>query len=392
MKHTLTVLTTLLLASLAASAVDLKVASVFSDQTILQRDKPVPVWGSAEVKAKITVEFGGQKKDVLTDVDGKWLVKLEAMPASAEPRELRVFQAPDATPVIIKDVLVGDVFLCAGGAVAGKRDNDADSTPPDEKTAPVRVFNVTPGTAREVQSEVKGRWAAVSKTSPVKSVYLGRALAAETGVPVGIIRVAMGYPVESWMSREALAATPEAAPILTYYAGDAWKLRTVGTYEERVKAWTEYCQKLPLNPPPKPKPDDVDTLAKQEPSGVWNFSIAPLAPLALRAVVWDGGEDWGSQSRAFQQGQLLPAMIADWRTAFVVRLQSHAPAHRRGGVGRALSQRFDRAAKAGRRDPPRHLRTRHGLRAKWCGENRSRDLDRLTRRRRPARAVGDGAR
>ena len=58
----------------------------------------------------------------------------------------------------------------------------------------------------------------------------------------------------------------------------------------------------------------------------------------------------------------------------------------------ALSQPFDRAAEAGRRDPLRHLRARHGLREKGRGENRSHDLDRLMRRRRPARAVGDGAR
>ena len=50
------------------------------------------------------------------------------------------------------------------------------------------------------------------------------------------------------MGREALAANPVARPILDYYVSNAWKMRTVGTYEERLKAWMEYCRKLPLNP------------------------------------------------------------------------------------------------------------------------------------------------
>ena len=126
-------------------------------------------------------------------------------------------------------------------------------------------------------------------------------------------------------------------------------MRTVGTYEERLQAWTDYCQKLPLNPPPKPKPDDVDTLAKQEPAGVWNATIAPLVPLAMRGVVWDQGEDWASQNRAFQQGQLLPAMIAGWRQAFgdpalpfvVVQLRPHRYAVPFGVDGRLAAELRD---------------------------------------------------
>ena len=300
-------------------AAEIKLPGVFAPNAVLQRDKPVPVWGWADAHARVTVEFAGQKKDATADAGGKWSVTLEALPANAAPTSLTV-SAPPARPISIAGLVVGDMFLCAGGSEVGKRGTEKDSAPDDPKMPPVRVFAVSPSTAREPQADIKGRWMpAVSsgvKGLPAQAFYLGRTLAAENNVPVGIVSISIGNPVECWMSHEALAATPQASPILAFYSSDAWKQRTVGTYEERLNAWMEIQRKLPLNPPPKPMPDDVDKLARQEPAAVWNACLAPLVPMALRGIVWDGGEEWASQSRAFQQGQLLPAMVADWRRAF----------------------------------------------------------------------------
>lgn len=316
-------------------ATELEVASLFSPNSVLQRDQVVPVWGRANAGVEVTLEFGGQKKTATTDASGKWLVKLDAMPASAEGRSLVVSAKDSPKPITITGVLVGDVWFYAGGLEAGKLETEADPLPGDSKAPPVRVFQFTPVTSSVVLPDVKGRWTALQnntlKTLPAQAWRLGHALAGELQVPIGIISVSMSYPVESWMSSESLATTPEAAPILAYYASDTWKMRTVGTYEERVKAWMDYCQKLPLNPPPKPKPDDVGILAKQEPSAVWNACVAPLAPFAIRGFVWDSGDDVSSLSRAFQQGQLLPPMIASWRQAFgnislpfiIVQLRPH---------------------------------------------------------------------
>ena len=334
-------------------AAHLEVASIFAPNSVLQRDRPIPVWGRATAGAEITVEFAGQTKGTTTDVSGKWLVKLDAMPASAEARPMAIRAKDPSKPVTIANVLVGDVWLCAGGVEVGKRGTEADSLPEDPKAPQVRVFSVTPGTSREVLPDVKGRWAVAQnnalKALPAQAWHLGRTLARGLNVPVGIISISTGRPAESWMSRESLAATPEAAPILAYYTSGVWKMRTVGTYEERLKAWTEYCRKLPLNPPPKPKPDDADTLASQAPSGVWNACVAPLAPLAIRGVVWDSGEDWGSQGRAFQQGQLLPAMIASWRETLgdpalpfaIVQLRPHRYAVPFGLDGRLAAELRD---------------------------------------------------
>lgn len=355
MKTVHILLTVLLLAPFAAlHAAEIKPASVFSPNTVLQRDRVVPVWGWADPNTTVTVEFAGQKKEATADSDGKWLVRLDPLTANPVPATLSI-SAPPAQPVSIDGVVVGDVFLCAGGSGVRQRDPDADALPEYADAPPARVFVVAAGTSPEVQGDVSGRWieARNSEASrlPAQAFYLGRTLAAENAVPVGIISASTGNAVESWMSPQALAASPGAAPILAYYGSVSWKIRTVGTYEERLKAWTEYGQKLPLNPPPKPRPDEADRLIRQEPSGAWNFMIAPLAPMALRGVVWDSGGDqhtfnWGGMGRALQQGQLLPAMFAGWARAFgdedlpffIVELRPHRYAIPFGTDGRLAAE------------------------------------------------------
>lgn len=341
----------LAIAPVAASAANWELAAIFCDHAVLQRNRPVPVWGWGEPGDIITVEFAGQKQTATADASGRWIASLAPMPACDQPRSLTV---AGKSTVTVRHVLVGDVFLMAGGVEVGRRAADL------EPAGNVRVFAVAPATARQLQQQPQGRWTPSSeaslKTLPAEAVLFGQAIAEKRRVPVGVIAASVPYPVESWMSQESLAATPAAAPILAFYASNAWKMRTTGTYEDRLKAWTDYCQKLPLNPPPKPRPDDVDVLAKQEPSGVWNAMIGPLAPLTLCGVVWDNGEDWGSQNRAFQQGQLLSSMIADWRRAFgdpalpvtIVQVRPHRYALPFGIDGRLAAELRDaqRAAAA----------------------------------------------
>ena len=109
MKSTIPLLSALLLAPLAVlHAAELKLASVFSPNTVLQRDKPVPVWGWADAKAHVTVEFAGQKKETTAEANGTWSVKLDALPANATPATLTV-SAPPAPPLNVGGVVVGDV-------------------------------------------------------------------------------------------------------------------------------------------------------------------------------------------------------------------------------------------------------------------------------------------
>ena len=89
MKPSITILAALLFALIAPSqAGAVKLAALFSDHMVLQREQPVPVWGWAKPGEAITVEFAGQKKSAQADAKGRWLVRLDPLAASAEGREL----------------------------------------------------------------------------------------------------------------------------------------------------------------------------------------------------------------------------------------------------------------------------------------------------------------
>jgi len=66
----------------------IELAAPFRDNAILQREKPVPVWGWTKPGTKITVAFQGQTKSVTAGKDGSWLIKLDPLKASAEPAEM----------------------------------------------------------------------------------------------------------------------------------------------------------------------------------------------------------------------------------------------------------------------------------------------------------------
>jgi len=81
-------------------------ADVFRDHMVLQREKPVLVWGTAKPGEKVTVKFAGQNKTATTGTDGKWQVVLKPLTVNTKPRTLSIAGKPAVT---IEDVLVGDV-------------------------------------------------------------------------------------------------------------------------------------------------------------------------------------------------------------------------------------------------------------------------------------------
>ena len=90
----------------------------FCDHAVLQRDKPVVVRGSADAGAEVAVSFAGNTVEGVADAAGRWSLKLPAMPASKEPRDLTVTSRTPRTSqtsrTSISDILVGEVWLASG--------------------------------------------------------------------------------------------------------------------------------------------------------------------------------------------------------------------------------------------------------------------------------------
>ena len=90
---------------------EVQLAQVFTPHAVLQRDKPLPIWGWAEPGEKIAVTLGARQAEPVADTDCKWLVKLAAQAMSKEPLTLKVV---GKNTVEVPDVLLGDVWFCSG--------------------------------------------------------------------------------------------------------------------------------------------------------------------------------------------------------------------------------------------------------------------------------------
>ncbi len=190
----------------------MKLSSVFSDHMVLQRDQRVAIWGWGVAGDRVTVKFAGQEASIVVGKDGRWLVRLEPMKASAEPREMVVSASREKVEVRIKDVLVGDVWVGSGQSnmewsVGQSANAAAELAAANHGT--IRLFGVPRKAFVEVQTDVDAAWQEctpknVENFSAV-AYYFGRALKESLGVPIGLINSSWGGTrIEAWMSKESL--------------------------------------------------------------------------------------------------------------------------------------------------------------------------------------------
>lgn len=327
MQFTLSILTTLLLAPLATlHAADLKLAAVFTDHTVLQREQALPVWGWADPGDTVTVEFAGQKKSEKAGADGKWLVQLDPLPASAEGRELSARVANGKQEAVITDVLVGDVWLCSGQSNMNFTMKSVDQAQEEIASANhpgVRFFTVGQQFSRQPSGDAKGSWNPLSPDTAAGcsavAYFFGTSLQQKTGVPIGLLVSSVGGTrIESWMRPETLAATGESGSLV-----EKWKAVSEEEFEAIGKAYGAFQHERDhLHPQavkaaqaqgkPAPPPPVMPKLRCHDcPSSLHHGMIAPLQPFALRGAIWYQGESNSGQAAPYEK--LLPALIADWR-------------------------------------------------------------------------------
>src|SRR5271154_3363327 len=90
---------------------DLRLSALFSDHAVLQRDRPLPVWGWATPGEKVSVQLGKETAEAITGIDGRWQVVLKPQPVSTSPMTLTV---NGKNTITVKDIVLGDVWLCSG--------------------------------------------------------------------------------------------------------------------------------------------------------------------------------------------------------------------------------------------------------------------------------------
>ncbi|MBI1683966.1 sialate O-acetylesterase [Caulobacter hibisci] len=222
------------LAFAAPAAAAPLLASVFTDHAVLQRDKPIAVWGVAAPNAAVAIDLSGQGATAIADAQGRWSAHLPARAASAAPLTLTVKAGSETQTV--SDLLIGDVWLCSGQsnmeyplrrALQGEAEA-ASATDPQ-----IRLLQ-TGRTSLPHPSDKLPAYAAW-KTSSYDSAnnfsaacwFMGREIKKTTGVPVGLIDATWGGSViQDWISGPGLKALgnyDEGLSVLADYAQDPAK-------------------------------------------------------------------------------------------------------------------------------------------------------------------------
>ena len=329
-KYILLILLLAVLGGQIASAAEFKLASVFNDHAVLQRDAPVPVWGWAEAGAEVAVEFAGQKKTAIADANGKWLVKLDALKASAEPCTLTVTEAKATSPILVNDILVGEVWLGSGQSNMAMVVDMAKDGAKERRAANlplVRMYKMPAASAETAQPDSTGAWVVCAPdtvgTFSATLFFFGREIHQALGVPVGLISSSVGgSPIEAWIAPEAQHKSKELTPyfdVREQAREAALSPEAVKPYEHALARWEIAAQKARSENQPVPRKPRSPTVAQARRDrnavigGFFNGMIAPLIPYAIRGSIWYQGEGNTQPAKAvFYQFQ-LPLLVNDWR-------------------------------------------------------------------------------
>ncbi len=195
---------------------EVRLARLFSDHVVLQRKKPIPVWGWANPNESVSVSLAGQNKTTNTDANGKFSVEFAPMEATGEPLELKV--AAKSGNLTVKDVLIGEVWLCSGQSNMEFMVKQADNFAEEKKDADypqIRHFYVEHVVETAPQTDLKaGEWKLSSPETvgdfTAVGFFFARDVYKKLNIPIGLVHSSWGgSQVESWISKEAMLSSNE---------------------------------------------------------------------------------------------------------------------------------------------------------------------------------------
>ena len=286
----------LLLPAVLLSAEDLRVAHIFSDHMVLQRESTVPVWGWGKpgTKVSVTTSWNGMQVETKVAKDGTWRVEVETrgVMKRADSNTMIILSGNDA--IKLNDILLGEVWVCAGQSnmempisgfgfqeVEGAREAVMKAATYADR---VRVFDIRTPKCQEPIEDVDATWekasAGICAHTSAVAWFFATGLADNLDVPVGIIVNPWGGSrIEPWMTQKAI----DAAGIT------AEERAAIDAIEEKPDRWPE------------------------TPELIWNGRMAPIAGYGARGFLWyQGCSNIGQEC----YDKLQTSMVKLWRDAW----------------------------------------------------------------------------
>jgi sialate O-acetylesterase len=275
---------------------DVRLAPPFGDHMVLQRSHATPIFGAADAGEEVRVTVGDISGKMTADAQGHWRVDLDL----SDKGGAATFVVQGHNRVELKDVLIGEVWVCSGQSnmefPLGHCDNGAAEVA-GANQAEIRLFATPYVIAQKPATTMGGNWVVCKPETATGfsavGYLFGREIHQATKLPVGLIGCYWGgTPAEAWTSAEALEAEPGLSSFTeTIEKFRAADLSAVGTSKRGVAGQPAYNQHTA--------------------TALYNGMVHPLIRFGIRGVIWYQGES--NADRAFQYRTVFPTMICDWR-------------------------------------------------------------------------------
>ena len=324
------------------------VHNLFQSNMILQRDKPIEIWGWAKPGEVVRVLFAGKSKEAKAGKDREWKVTLPAMTANADPQTLNI-KGKDQN-LTLENVLIGDVWVLGGQSNMEEPLNNVENgkleivsanypgiriltvpaqNGPDTKKGFARLHEWSSWSNRHFR---KGDWDVCSpeiarELSAIGYVF-ARRLHMAAQVPIGVIDASRGgTTVETWTPTPVLKKieTKEVKGLLAEWEKKVAEFDPQKDLQKRVENHHNWVKNMKKQGREIPKgrtvPNDLrpgPAMDQNRPGNCYASMIAPIAGLAVKGAIFHQGFNnaGGGSAGADMYYQIFAKMITAWRDAF----------------------------------------------------------------------------
>ena len=292
----------------------LQLPTVFASHMVLQRNKPIKFYGTANGNEKITVAFNGKKQTVVADENGNWQTSFTAMQAGG-PFQATISSANKT--LVLDDILIGEVWLCSGQSNMAfplrSAINDKDEMLQAQDNETLRMLNKkvlaeTDNTAWDSATLDKvnklqyfsGTWqkcdSLAAKSFSAVAYYFAKMLQQQLRVPVGLIEVAVGgSDTESWIDRYTMEHDAELVnELYNWRKSDFYQPWVRERADTNLKNSTNLKQRHPY-----------------EPCYNYEAGIAQFVNFPIAGVIWYQGESNAHNIELHET--VFPKLVESWR-------------------------------------------------------------------------------
>ena len=334
--------------SVPAIGKELCVSNLFQSNMVLQRDKPIAIWGWGEPGEKLTVGFSGQEQETVVNDDRSWKVTLPTMKGSSVPRTLNIVGTNKQLK--LENVLIGDVWVLGGQSNMEfplSRIENGQLEIVSANYPQIRILTVPAQNGAEKKPGFprlhewsgwfgrhfrKGDWDECSpeiarELSAIGYVF-ARRIHTATQLPIGIIDASRGgTTVETWTPDSTLRKieTPQVDSLLSDWDQKVADWDSKADLAARVNRYQQKIERLTKEGKPIPaievKPTDLrpgPAMDQNRPGNCYASMIGPLEGLQIKGAIFHQGYNncFNGTEGAIMYRQVFPEMIAAWRKAF----------------------------------------------------------------------------